>query len=58
MLRKIFLINLLFALAIIFNPTKGFSQKGRGHYSGGRGSSHKGGSYRNPSTGNHYRSKR
>jgi len=25
-----------------------------GHYAGGHGSSHKGGSYKNPRTGNHY----
>ena len=28
---------------------------GCGHYKGGRGSSHKGGSYRRKSTNNHYR---
>jgi hypothetical protein len=28
---------------------------GGGHYKGGRGSSHKGGSYRRKSTNNHYR---
>jgi len=29
-----------------------------GHYAGGRGSSHKGGHYKNPTTHNHYRNRK
>lgn len=30
----------------------------RGHYKGGHGSSHKGGSYKNKATNNHYRKRK
>lgn len=30
------------------------ADSGGGHYQGGKGSSHKGGKYKNASTGNHY----
>lgn len=41
----------LFTLAILA-PTASFARGG--HYIGGHGSSHKGGHYSNPRTGNHY----
>lgn len=57
MLKKSTLIGLLIAFAMTILTTTQVSAQ-RGHYKGGRGSSHKGGKYKNPSTGNHYRKRR
>ncbi|MCO7262023.1 hypothetical protein [Dickeya zeae] len=37
---------------VLLAPTASFAKGG--HYAGGHGSSHKGGKYHNPRTGNHY----
>lgn len=50
-MKKITASLMLLAFLFAFNNT--FAQ--RGHYSKGKGSSHKGGKYKNSSTGNHYR---
>lgn len=41
---------------VVFSSNLALARGSRGgHYAGGRGSSHKGGHYRNPNTGDHYR---
>jgi hypothetical protein len=52
-----FLARLLVLLIIVFTANNLSAQR-RGHYSGGKGKSHKGGKYKNPSTGNHYRKRK
>lgn len=47
-MKKIALLFMFAALAFA-------SQAQKGHYKGGKGSSHKDGKYKNPSTGNHYK---
>jgi len=53
-----YIIAVLITFIFLCNINDAFSKGGGGgrggHYSGGRGSSHKGGTYVNPSTGNHY----
>ena len=53
MFKKTSLLGLLFAFAMTLTTTEASAQ--RGHYKSGKGSSHKGGKYKNSSTGNHYR---
>lgn len=47
----------LYLLLALFSAAPALAQHGyhSGTYKGGKGSSHKGGSYKNSSTGNHYR---
>lgn len=47
----------LFALSSFAGIAEAKGSKG-GHYRGGHGSSHKGGKYVNPKTGNHYTHKK
>ena len=55
MKKLLFLLSLLgFLLSASLSPA--FAQGG--HYKGGKGSSHKGGSYKNKATGNHYRKRK
>jgi hypothetical protein len=65
-MKKLFAAILVMVFAVGFAPelsakSKGGSVKssaknpGTGRYSGGKGSSHKGGSYKRPSTNNHYK---
>ena len=59
MLKHRFLLGLLFSAAFIFASNRVSAQKGRGgHYAKGSGSSHKGGSYKNTSTNNHYKKRK
>lgn len=53
MKKILLLLFLFFSTSIAFDS---YSQKG--HYKGGKGSSHKGGSYKNKSTNNHYRKRK
>jgi len=43
-----------FIFAIGITGFSAIAEARGGHYAGGRGSSHRGGSYRNSATGNHY----
>lgn len=52
-LMKLFLVMLL--LALVFPASALARSSGGGHYKSGKGSSHKGGSYKNKATHDHYR---
>lgn len=51
---RIFLIAFV-VIAVIVMFALGISPNTGGHYDGGSGSSHKGGTYSNSATGDHYR---
>lgn len=59
MLKHKFILGPLFSVALILSSAQVSAQKSRGgHYKSGIGSSHKGGSYKNARTNNHYTTRR
>lgn len=57
MFRTLSLIAAIAAM-LCLGPIADAHPSNGGWYQGGHGSSHRGGHYRNPSTGNHYRHRR
>ena len=52
------LLSLLALLGFLASASFSPAWAQHGHYKGGHGSSHKGGSYKNKSTGDHYRKRK